>query len=135
MKYYHLKKVLTFLAFFHQLSDMLIFCFVSSQPRPVCLSNVFQQEYSAFNLDHLFLNCILVYCIPVFSLKFSITFLNPTLFRWVFDQFPNFPCSANNSQTIQTYSSFDQSVKSDIYTNNHVKFHEHSSSCTSTYKP
>jgi hypothetical protein len=75
------KKKLIFLAFFHQLFGILIFYFVSSQLRSVCLSNVFQQEYSAFILDHLFLNCILVYCIPVFSLKFSIIFLKSTLFR------------------------------------------------------
>jgi hypothetical protein len=125
------KKKLTFLAFFHKLSSMLIFCFVLSQPRPVCLSIVFQQEYSTFNLYHLFLNCILVYCIPVFYLKFSITF-------WTLH------CSGGYSidfqisliqQTIQTYSSFDQSAELDIYTNNHVKFYEHSSSCTSTYEP
>jgi hypothetical protein len=32
-----------------------------------------------------------------FSLKILITFLNPTLFRWVFDRFLDFTCSANNS--------------------------------------
>jgi hypothetical protein len=31
-----------------------------------------------------------------------------------------------DQQTIQTYSSFDQSAESNIYTNNHAKFYEHS---------